>query len=80
MSQLRAKIGKETRRGAGCLMPSQQPSVSVLWLARGLLPTTVSCLLVKARVTVLQSTIAFRFVFFTFSLLLVLLEVVPFLK
>lgn len=40
--------------GAGCLMPSQQPSVSVLWLARGLLPTTVSCLFVKARLSVTE--------------------------
>lgn len=56
------------RRGVGRLMPSQQPSVSVLWLARGLLPTTVSCLFVKARVTVLQNAITFSSVFFTLSL------------
>lgn len=41
--------------GAGCLMPSQQPSASVLRLARGRLPTTMSVLFVKARVTVSQS-------------------------
>lgn len=65
MSRNRRGIG---RRGVGRLMPSQQPSVSVLWLARGLLPTTVSCLFVKARVTVLENAITLSSVFFTLSL------------
>ena len=51
---------REGGLGAGCLTASPPPSVSVLWLARELLPTTVSCLFVKARVIVLQNTIFSR--------------------
>lgn len=41
----------------------QQPSVSVLWVARRLLPTTVSWLCVKAKILRLQNILAVSSVF-----------------